>query len=74
MFFLTLPGTPLTSPHGIAHLLIVGLLVLAGIVAVAAVAIAGAAIPNELGAVVLLGIGYLVGANATAPKYPYPPE
>lgn len=63
MLLLTLPDTPIATSKGLAHLLIVGVCVIASLIGIIILALTSHAIPGILEATSTLGVGYLIGAN-----------
>lgn len=63
---LTLPDVEPTSPKGIAHLIIVGLLIGVSLIGIIIITIAGQQPPDILTFLVTAGVAYLFGANAAS--------
>ena len=68
MFLLTLPDTPIASPRGIGHLLIIGIVLILSLLLVTILAFYGKDVPDVLTLACVSGIGYLFGANTVAKK------
>ena len=68
MFFATLPDTSPTSARGLAHIIIIGLVMLSAIGSVLILALQGTDIPDVFQLIITGGIFYLFGVNAAAPR------
>ncbi len=70
---MALPDVPASSLAGIVHILIVGVCVVGAMMGICVFGIVGRDIPDVFPSAILIGIGYLVGANAVnAVKNPPP--
>lgn len=59
----TLPDTPPSSTKGLAHLVIVGILVVFSLAAILVLTVARDSVPPIFDTSATIGIGYLIGVN-----------